>query len=102
MVMKLDALTKEADELEVKDAVQLASTHAKELIESKEYEAQKFVSKYLVAMKNKMLTAVAEVNKWKSVIVSQHDAEEQAKLEYMTKSERKLWQNYFETLAKKK
>ena len=49
-----------------------------------------------------MLTAVAEVNKWKRVIISQHDAEEQAKLEYMTKSERKLWLNYFETLAQKK
>jgi len=102
MVMKMDALTKEADELEVKDAVQLASTHAKELMESKEYASQKFVSKYLVAMKTKMLTAVAEVNKFKRVIISQHDAEEQAKLEYMTKTERELWQKYFETLGQKK
>ena len=102
MVMKMDALTKEADELEVKDAVQLASTHVKELMESKEYASQKFVSKYLVAMKTKMLTAVAEVNKWKRVIISQHEAEEQAKLEYMTKTERELWQKYFETLGQKK
>ena len=42
MVMKMDALTKEADELEIKDAVQCSSTHAKELMESKEYTAQKF------------------------------------------------------------
>ena len=102
MVMKLDALTKEADELEVKDAVQLASTHAKELMESKEYASQKFVSQYLLEMRNKMLTAVAEVNKWKRVIISQHDAEEKAKLEYMTKTERELWQKYFETLGQKK
>lgn len=48
------------------------------------------------------MTAVAEVNKWKRVIISQHDAEEKAKLEYMTKFERELWQKYFETLAQKK
>ena len=102
LVMKMDALTQEADELEVKDAVQIASTHAKELMDSKEYAAQKFVSQHLLAMRNKMLTAVAEVNKWKRVIISQHDAEEKAKLEYMTKSERELWLKYFETLGRKK
>ena len=102
MVMKMDALTKEADELEVKDAVQRSSTHAKELMDSKEYTAQKFVSQHLLAMREKMLKAVAEVNKWKRVIISQHDAEEKAKLEYMTKSERELWQRYFETLGRKK
>ena len=102
MVMKMDALTKEADELEIKDAVQLASTRAKELMESKEYVAQKFVSQHLVEMRNKMLTAVAQVNKFKRVIISQHDAEEKAKLEYMTKTERELWQKYFETLRQKK
>ena len=102
LVMKLDAIAKETEELETKDAVQLASTYAKELMESKEYVAQKFVSQHLLAMKNKMLTAVAEVNKWKRVIISQHDAEEQARLEYMSKSERELWQKYFETLGQKK
>ena len=59
-------------------------------------------SEYLSAMRNKMLTAVAEVNKWKRVIISQHDAEEKAKLEYMTKSERELWLKFFETLGRKK
>ena len=49
-----------------------------------------------------MLTAIAQVNKWKRVIISQRDAEEQAKLEYMTKTERELWQKYFETLGQKK
>ena len=102
LVMKIDAMTKEADELEVKDAVQLSSTAAKSFMDSKEYATQEFVSQYLLAMKNKMLTAVAEVNKWKRIIISQHDAEEQARLEYMSKSEKKLWQRYFETLAQKK
>ena len=102
MVMKIDALTKEAEELEVKDAVQLSSTGAKSLMDSEEYKTQEFVSQYLLAMKNKMLTAVAEVNKWKRVIISQHDAEEKARLEYMSKSERELWQKYFETLGQKK
>ena len=102
LVMKIDAMTKEADELETKDAVQIVSTAAKSLMDSKEYATQKFVSQPLLAMKTKMMTAVAQVNKWKRVIISQHDAEEQAKLEYMTKAERELWLNYFETLAQKK
>ena len=102
LVMKLDALTKEADELEIKDAVQNASTGAKSLMDSKEYKTQKFVSEHLSALKEKMLTAVAQVNRWKRFIISQHDAEEQARLEYMTKAERQIWQKYFQTLAQKK
>ena len=102
LVMKIDAMAKEADELEVKDSVQLSSTGAKSLMDSKEYKMKEFVSQYLLALKNKMLTAVAEVNKWKRVIISQHDAEEQARLEYMSKSERELWQKYFEILGQKK
>lgn len=54
-------MLKEAEELEVKDAVQLSSTGAKSLMDSEEYKTQEFVSQYLLAMKNKMLTAVAEV-----------------------------------------
>ena len=88
--------------MEVKDAVQIASTHAKELMESKEYVAQKFVSQYFLAMRAKILTAIAEVNKWKRVIIYQRDAEEKVNLEYMTKSERELWQKYFETPGQKK
>ena len=34
-------------------------------------------------------------------MISCHDAEIQAKLEYMAKSERELWQQYQETLAQK-
>ena len=102
LVMKLDASTKEVDELEVKDDVQFVSSRFKSLIESKEYKSQKFVDPLLANLKNKMLTAVAQVNKWKRAIISQHDADELAKLEYMSKSERELWQKYFETLAQKK
>ena len=102
LVMKIDAMTKEAEKLEVKDAVQLSSSDAKSLMDSKEYKTQEFLSKYLFTMREKMLTAVAEVNKWKRVIISRHDAEEQAKLEYMSKSEKDLWLKYFETLAQKK
>ena len=102
IVMKLDAMTKEADELEIKDSVQLSSTAAKSLMDSEEYERQKFVSEHLSALKEKMLTAVAQVNRWKRFIISQHDAEEQARLEYMTKAERQIWQHYFQTLAQKK
>ena len=49
-----------------------------------------------------MFSAVAQINKWKRVIISYHDAEEQAKLEYITKSERELWKKYFGILAQKK
>ena len=70
LVMKIDAIAKETEELEIKDAVQISSTYAKELMDSKEYASQKFVSQYLVEMRNKMLTAVAQVNKWKRVIIS--------------------------------
>ena len=102
LVMKLDELTTEADELKIKDAVQLSSTNAKNFMDSKEYETQRFVSEYLLAMKRKMLAAVADVNKWKRVIISQRDAQEQAMLEYMSKAERELWHRYFEALAQKK
>ena len=102
LVMKLDASTKETDELEVKDDIQFVSSRIKALIKSKEYSEQKFLNPLLADLKNKMLTAVAQVNKWKRSIISQHDAEEQAKLEYMTKSERKLWLKFFETLTQKK
>ena len=88
--------------MEVKDDIQFVSSRIKALIESKEYSEQKFLDPLLANLKNKMLTAVAQVNKWKRSIISQHDAEEKAKLEDMTKSERKLWQKFFETLSQKK
>ena len=102
LVMKMDAIAKEKEELETKDAVQISTTKAKNLTDSQEFISQKFLSQYQQELKTKMFKAVAEVNKWKRVIISYHDAEEQAKLEYMSKTERELWQKYFETLAQKK
>ena len=102
LVMKMDAIAKEKEELETKDAVQISTTKAKNFTDSQEFKSQKVLSQYQQELKAKMFTAVAEVNKWKRVIISYHDAEEQAKLEYMTKSERELWQSYFETRAQKK
>ena len=102
LVMELDALTKETEELEVKDDVQFVSTQAKRLMDSKEYSAQRIFSQQQEELRNKMLKAVAQVNKWKRAIISQHDAEQQAKLEYMTKTERQIWLKYFELSGRKK
>ena len=102
LVMRLDAIAKEKEELETKDAVQQSSTEAKKLTDSPEFKSSNVLSQYQQELKAKMFSAVAQVNKWKRVIISFHDAQEQAKLEYMTKSERELWIKYFETLAQKK
>ena len=102
LVMKMDAIAKEKEELETKNAVQISTTTAKNFTDSQEFKSQKFLSQYQQELKAKIFTAVAQVNKWKRVIISYHDAQEQAKLEYMTKSERELWQRYFETLGQKK
>ena len=102
LVMKLDSLSKQADELKTKDSAHASSYNAKKFTDSPEFTSQKFISQYQQELRAKMFTAIAEVNKWKRVIISQHDAEEHAKLEYMTKAERALWQKYFETLTQKK
>lgn len=93
-VLRLDSLAKELAELETKDAVQIASVKAKKLLDSDEFAAQKFESTDLQTLRSNLFNAIAEVNKWKRVIISQHDAQEQAKLEYMTKAEREIWQNH--------
>ena len=98
--MKTDSLTKETEELETKDAVQISSTKAKKLIDSEQFLHSNPNS--FQDLKSKMFSAVADVNKWKRAIISRHDAEEQAKMEYLTKAERTLRQNYFETLAQQK
>ena len=103
-VLKTDSLTKEIDELETKDAVQIASINAKKFVESEEFISQNFDTdelKELKELKEKMLLAMEEVNRWKRGIITQHDAEEKAKLEYLTPSELEVWQQYFESLKKK-
>jgi hypothetical protein len=102
LLMKLDSTTKESDELKTKDAAHDSSYNAKNFIDSPEFTSQEFISQYQQELRAKMFTAIAKVNKWKRVIISQHDAELHAKLEYMTKAERVLWQKYFDTLAQKK
>ena len=100
LILKMDSLTKESEELEIKDDVQISSSNAKKFIDSKEFlqsDPDSFQN-----LKSKMFSAVAEVNKWKRILISYHDAEQQAKLEYMTKSERELWFQYQESLAQKK
>ena len=97
LVMKLEALTAETEELETKDAVQHFSTKTKNFI-----TAPKKLTQSQQELRSKMFTAVAEVNRWKRVVISYHDAQEQARLEYMSKAERELWQKYSEALARKK
>ena len=97
LVMKLEALSTDTEELETKDAVQNSSTQARDFIAE-----PKILTQPQQELRAKMFTAVAEVNKWKRVVISYRDAQEQARLEYMSKTERELWQKYFETLAQKK
>ena len=80
----------------------MSTVKAREFITSEEYLSQKFNTEKLQDLKRKLLFEIEEVNRWKRSIISQHEAEEKAKLEYMTPSEREIWRKYFETLAQKK
>lgn len=102
LIMRLDELARETEELETKDAVQNSSTKAKNFMDSPGFSAQKNLTPTQQELRSRMLTAVAEVNKWKRALISYHDAQEQAKLEYMNKTEHELWKKYTETLAQKK
>ena len=98
-VLKMDAIAKEIDELETKDAVQSSSIKAKKLIDSDNFKTLNFDSSNLQTLRDNLLNAIAEVNKWKRLIISIHDAQEQAKLEYMSNAEREIWQKYSATVA---
>ena len=102
LIFKTDSATKEIEELETKDAVQNATVKAREFITSEDFLSQKFDTPKLQELKAKVLFEAEEVNRWKRSIISQHDAEEKAKPEYMTPAEREIWRKYFETLAQKK
>ena len=95
----MDAIAKEIDELETKDAVQSSSIKAKKLIDSDNFKTQNFDSSHFQTLRTNLFNAIAEVNKWKRVIISLHDAQDQAKLEYMSKAEREIWQQYSSTVA---
>lgn len=102
LVMKLDGKTSEAEETELKDDVQFVFKRVKALMEMKEYAEQKKVSQEQQELREKMMSALTQVNKWKRLVVSQHEAEEKAKLEYMTEEEQKIWRRYFELLGQQK
>ena len=87
--------------METKEEVQKALIKARKFITSEDFLSQKFDSKTLQDLKAKVMFEIEEVNRWKRAIISQHGAEEKAKLEYMTPAEREVWQKYFETLAQK-
>ena len=102
LLMKLDGKTSEAEETELKDDVQFVFKRVKALMEMKEYADHKKVSQEQQELRERMMSALRQVNKWKRLVVSQHEAEEQAKLEYMTKEEQKIWRRYFELLGQEK
>ena len=102
LIFKTDSATKKIEELETKDEVQIAIVKAREFITSEEFLSQKFDTPKLQELKAKVMFEIEEVNHWKRAIISQHNAEENAKLEYMNPAEREIWRNYFEILAQKK
>ena len=102
LIFKNDSAEKEIEELEIKDEVQIVSEKAREFITSEDFLAQNFDTPKLQELKAKVMFGIEEVNRWKRSIISQHDAEQKAKLEYMTPDEREVWRKYFEMLAQKK
>ena len=101
-IFKSDSATKAIEELEIKDEVQKALIKARSFITSEDFLSQNFDSKTLPDLKAKVFFEISEVNHWNRLIISQHDAEEKAKLEYLTPVKREVCHNYFETLAQKK
>ena len=102
LIFKNDSAVKEIEELETKDAVQNATVKARKFITSEEFLSQKFNTEKLQGLKRKLLFEIEEVNRWKRAIISQHEAEEKARLEYMAPKEREVWKQYFEMKLQKK
>ena len=98
LIFDADALYKEIDELQAKDRALEASTNAKKFMDSDEFKNNSFDSTRLQFLRQDLLKSIELVNKWKRILISRHDAEEQAKLEYMTKEERELWHNFHDSL----
>ena len=57
-------------ELESQEAVQFSSISAKNFLDSNEFSSRTIDSEKLKDLSTNLLNAVAEVNKWKRVIVS--------------------------------
>lgn len=102
LIFKTYSAEKEIEELETKDEVQNSLKKAREFLTSDDFLSQKFDTKEMQKLKAKVIFEIAEVNRWKRSIISQHEAELKAKIEYMTPFEREIWQHYFEMPAQKK
>lgn len=89
-----DMLEREIEELALKDKTQEASLAAKQLMDSGEYLRQNPDATLIGELRDNVLSAIREVNALKNTILSKDDAEEQAKLEYLTPQERQLWQQF--------
>ena len=96
-----DMLEKEIEELALKDKTQKTTLAAKSLMDSDELQSQNKDAPLIGELRDNVLSAIREVNALKNIILTKSDAEEQAKLEYLTPKERELWQKFKETKAQK-
>ena len=96
-----DMLEREIEELALKDKTQKSSLAAKSLMDSEELQSQKQDVALIGELRGNVLNAIHEVNTLKNTVLTKSDAEEQAKLEYLTPKERELWQNFKESRAQK-
>lgn len=96
-----DMLEREIEELALKDETQEASLAAKKLVDSGEYLRQNPDAALISELQDNVLSAIWEVNALKNTILTTSDAEEQAKLEYLTAQERQLWQQFKDSKSQK-
>lgn len=96
-----DMLEKEIEELVLKDETQKMTLAAKSLMDSDELQSQNTDAPLIGELQDNVLSAIREVNALKNIILTKSDAEEQAKLEYLTPEEREIWQKFKETKAQK-
>ena len=96
-----DSASKNNEIQKVKDLANSSLIAAKQFIDSDEYKSNSFNSKRLQFLRQDLLKSIEIVNKWKRILISRHDAEQQAKLEYMTKDERELWFKFYEAKHQK-
>ena len=96
-----DSTSKNNEIQKVKDLATSSLITAKQFIDSDVYKNNSFNSKRLQFLRQDLLKSIDIVNKWKRILISRHDAEEQAKLEYMAKDEREIWFKFFEAIHQK-
>ena len=96
-----DSASKKKEIQSVKELANSSLIAAKRFIDSGEYKNNSFNSKRLQFLRQDLMKSIDIVNKWKRILISRHDAELKAKLEYMTKDERKLWFNFYDAKHQK-